>query len=234
MMSNGVINAIGSTMFPMTMKEAVAFYLSKGYRVMPLFGVREKCKHPVVIEDGVKKDCNAQCWGKVPMYEHWPDRDFTIDDFKDGCNLAMILGKQLNGKWLVGLDIDGELDLTEFLQLPPTLTCRTNRGIHLVYEVPEDSPLGNWNDVLSTRSELLGYKWGYTGALDLKYCRGAMTSPPSMTKVGTQYTWDEWREPAMLPHEEILYLIRKRKFAHPKVVRYRKWTLYPTHKGQRP
>lgn len=217
------------------MKRAVEFYISNGYRVMPLYGVHEKCKHPVVIEDGVKNDCNAQCWGKVPMYEHWPDTDFTVDDFKPGCNIAMIMGKQLDGRWLVGFDIDGDLNLqSEWLNLPPTLTCKTNRGIHLIYEVPEDTPLGNWNDLLSTRNEVLGYRYGYHGALDLKYCRGAMASPPSMTKIGTQYKWEEWREPAILPIEEISYLIRKRKFAHPKVKRFKKWTHDPSHKGKRP
>lgn len=106
--------------------------------------------------------------------------------------------------------------------------------MHLVYEVPDNSPLGNWNDILSTRSETLGYKWGYHGALDLKYCRGAMTSPPSMTKADSFYTWDKWIEPSFLPHEEILFLIRKRKFAHPNVKRYRRWTDDPSHKGKRP
>jgi hypothetical protein len=216
------------------MKRSVEFYLANGYRVMPLYGVQEGCKHPVVMVDEIKKDCMGQCWGKVPIFEHWPDSDFTVDDFKPGDNIALIMGKQHDGRWLVGLDIDGDLNLDEWMILPKTLTCRTNRGIHLIFEVNEDTPLGNWNDALSTRSELLGYKWGYTGALDIKYCRGAMTSPPSMTKIGTQYKWDEWMHPAILTPDVIDLLIRKRKWSHPKVKRFRKWTLYPTHKGQRP
>ena len=216
------------------MKRAVEFYIANGYRVMPLYGPHEGCKHPEIIVDGVRKDCRGQCWGKVPKFEHWPDVDFTVDDFKPGDNIALIMGKQYDGRWLVGFDIDGDLDLKEWMMLPPTLTCKTNRGLHLIYEVYEDAPLGNWIDLLSTRSETLGYKWGYSGALDLKYSRGAMTSPPSATKAGSQYKWNEWIKPAILPHEEILYLIRKRKWSHPKVKRYNRWSSDPSHKNKRP
>jgi hypothetical protein len=169
------------------------------------------------------------------MIEHWPDKDiFTPHDFPDGCNVALIMGKQLDGRWFVGLDIDGELNIEEFLQLPETLECLTNRGRHLIFEVLPDTPLGNWTDVLLTRSQIFGYKWDYKGALDIKYCRGAMVSPPSLSKSGMRYTWKEWRQPSLLPESEIKYLIRKRNYAHPKVKRYRKWSLDPSHKNKNP
>ena len=212
--------------------EAVAFYQSNGFRPMPLYGIEDKCQHRPIKPE---LDCKGQCWGKVPKIEHWPDHDnFTIKDFPEGCNLALIMGEQLDGRWFVGLDVDGQLDLNEFLILPPTLECKTNRGKHLIYEVTPDSALGNWNDILSTRSKIIGYRLNYTGALDIKYCRGAMASPPSSTKTGGQYEWMEWRQPEFLPDSEVNYMKRKRKFSHPNVTRYQKWSQDPTHKGKRP
>ncbi len=213
------------------MKKAVEFYHSHGFRAMPLFGIHEKCKHTPIKPE---LDCKGQCWGKVPMFEHWPDKQFTVNDFKEGCNLAIILGKQLDGRWLMGIDVDGQFNIEEFMHLPSTLECVTNRGRHLIFEVNSDEPLGNWNDIFSTRSEITGYRWGYEGAVDIKYCRGAMTSPPSLNKNGSEYTWIEWRTPEFLPTSEINFLIRKRKFSHPNVKRYKKWSLDPIHKGKRP
>lgn len=213
-----------------SMKEAAKFYIEQGFRPMPLYGVQEKCKHKPVKPE---LDCRGQCWGKVPKKDHWPDEDFRLDDFDEDSNLALIMGKQLDNRWFVGFDIDGQLDLEEFLILPETLECKTNRGKHLIFQVYPDAPLGNWNDVFNTRSEN-GYRRNYQGALDIKYCRGAMTSPPSKTKSESIYEWKEWRQPALLPEEEIKYIIRKRKFAYPSVERYRKWSLDPIHKDKRP
>jgi len=208
---------------------------------MPIYGIDQGCKCPIIIPKATdidedtdnKKDCDRQCIGKVPMVEHWPDKEFTEHDFPNGCNLAMIMGKQLDGRWLVGFDIDGTLDLKEWLILPETLECKTGRGYHLVYEVPEDTPFGNWNDMFNTRSDT-GYRLNYTGALDIKYCRGAMVSPPSINKNNIQYVWKTWMKPTILPHEEIIYLIRKRKALKPHIKRYKKWTLNPSHFGKQP
>jgi hypothetical protein len=215
-----------------SIKEAAQFYIEQGFRPMPTFGVQEGCRHRPVKPE---LDCKGQCWGKVPKIEHWPDHDiFGPEHFDEATNLALIMGKQLDGRWFLGIDVDGDIDLNEFLLLPETLECKTNRGKHLIFEVTPDSPLGNWNDIFSTRSEYLGYRSGYYGAVDIKYCRGAFISPPSKTKVGGFYEWKEWRQPAELPESEILYLIRKRKFSHPKVKRYRKWSDYPSHEGKNP
>lgn len=218
--------------FPTDMKQAAQFYIDQGFRPMPLFGPQEGCRHRPVKPE---LDCKGQCWGKVPKIEHWPDFDiFGPEHFDEASNLALIMGKQLDGRWFMGIDVDGELDLNEFLLLPETLECKTNRGSHLIYEVRPDAPLGNWTDIFSTRSDYLGYRSGYYGAVDIKYCRGAFASPPSKTKTGGLYEWKEWRKPAELPESEILYLIRKRKFSHPNVKRYRKWSDYPTHLGKNP
>lgn len=216
----------------MNIQEAVRFYTKQGFRAMPVFSVTQGCHHRPV---NAALDCKGQCWGKVPMTENWPDVEmYEPKDFPGGCNLALIMGRQLDGRWFVGLDIDGLFDLSEFLQLPETLECSTNRGKHLIFEVKPDTPLGNWNDIFSTRSETLGYKNNYLGAVDIKYCRGAMVSPPSFTKSGTKYEWNKWMQPAMLPDSEIVYLIRKRKWSHPNVKRYSKWSLDPTHKNKKP
>ena len=61
------------------------------------------------------------------------------------------MGKQFDGRWLVCLDINGDLDLSKYFTLPETLEDRTGRGKHLIFEVPPDCPLGNWVDVLGTR-----------------------------------------------------------------------------------
>src|ERR1700722_15676131 len=98
------------------MHETVEFYQNNGFRVMPLFGIGDKCKHVPIKPE---LDCRGQCWGKVPMERHWPDKElFRKEDFLPGCNLALIMGEQLDGRWFVGLDIDGEFDIEEFLFLP--------------------------------------------------------------------------------------------------------------------
>jgi hypothetical protein len=214
------------------MHDAVEFYKANGFRVMPLFGVEDKCKHVPVKPE---LDCKGQCWGKVPMERHWPEKEvFEKDDFPTGCNLALIMGEQLDGRWFVGLDIDGEFNLEEFVSLPPTIECITRRGKHLIFEVAADMYLGNWNDIFSTRSKTIGYRLDYKGAVDLKYCRGAMASPPSRTRDGLEYKWTAWMQPVFMPESEILFLKRKRRFSFPNVKRYRKWSEDPLHFGKRP
>lgn len=215
-------------LFPTDIKEAVNLYLSYGFRPMPLFGIDQQCKHKPIKPE---LDCKGQCWGKVPMVEHWPNVDNF--EFPEGCNIALIMGKQRNNKWLVGFDIDGVLDLSEFMFLPPTLECTTNRGKHLIYEVEADSALGNWNDILNLRNET-GYRLNYQGALDIRYCRGAMVSPPSFTKNLTRYEWINFQMPTLLPSSEIIYLKRKRKFQFPHIKRYSKWSLDPLHFNKKP
>ena len=218
--------------FPKGIKEAAKFYIDQGFRPMPIYGVNEGCQHRKTKDS---KDCEGQCFGKVPSEANWPDVPFfSPEQFKETGNLALIMGSQLDGRWFVGFDIDGKLDLTEFFDLPETLECTSRRGRHLIFEVHQDAPLGNWNDVLGLRSKTLGYKRNYEGALDIKYARGAMVSPPSEAKDGIHYTWKSWRQPAFLPESEVLFLIRKRKYYVPNVKRYKRWSLVPSHKGKVP
>lgn len=209
------------------LKDAIGIYQSLGLRFMPIHSVEEGCKH-------IKDTCFGQCFGKVPTTEHWPDKKFKYHDFKDSDNIALIMGKQHDGRWLVGFDIDGYLDLNRWFSLPITLECTTARGRHLIFEVFPDTALGNWNDILQTRSKTQGYKTGFQGALDIKYCRGAMVSPPSKTKNNQKYQWIRFMKPSWLPQEIVSFIKFKRKIAYPNVKMYFSWSQNPAHKGISP
>ena len=209
-------------------KEMFAIYTSNGMRSMPIYGIKDGCKHTRIT-------CAGHCFGKVPTTEHWPEKPrFKQDDFHDDCNIALIMGKQFDGRWFVGIDIDGGLDLKSHFEYPETLECTTRRGRHLVFEVPPDTPLGNWTNALDTINKKIGYRDGVQAAVDVKYCRGAMVSPPSVSSSGERYRWVRFMKPAMLPAQAIEYLIKKRKKAYPLVPRYRRWSHNPAHKGQKP
>ena len=75
---------------------------------------------------------------------------------------------------------------------------------------------------------------GKPPSLDIKYCRGAVVSPPSKSHKGGRYTWVRFMKPALLPQEVIAYLIKARKKQYPNVTRYRTWSQDPAHKGKKP
>lgn len=213
-----------------SIKEAAQFYIDHGLRPLPIFSVDEgcKCKNP-------SANCiKEQCFGKVPSVENWPDKQIDADCFNDAHNLALIMGKQTDGRWFLGIDIDGEFDISSFMTLPKTLECNTARGRHLIFRVEENSPLGNWKDIFGTRDTYSGYKKNFKGAVDLKFCRGAMVSPPSKSKTGVDYEWNEWMEPAFLERYEVQFLVRLHKKNFPKVTTYRTWSADPLHKGKKP
>lgn len=88
-----------------------------------------------------------------------------------------------------------------------------------------------------TRSKTLGYKSNYKGALDLKYARGILVAPPSITGTtenGFKRKWLNNLMPVELPREVIHFFIRKRKKAYPNVKYYRRWSDFPSHKNQKP
>ena len=99
------------------------------------------------------------------------------------------MGRQPSGEWLLGIDIDGEFDLTAHLgALPLTMTTRSGRGRHLIYRVRPEADFGNWIDLFGSRDESSGYKRGYAGAVDLRYARGALVVAPSTHRSGVAYT----------------------------------------------
>jgi hypothetical protein len=148
--------------------------------------------------------------GKHPKEPKWADRvtGYRTEEFIPGDNIALAMGKQPDGRWLVGLDYDFGASRDVLVSLPPvlamaylpeTLTTRTPHGMHLIYEVPADTYLGNWVDVLHTKRER-----GY--ALDLKYARGALVAGPSWHRDGKQYQ-TEIRPIAKLPKHTLAFLL---------------------------
>jgi len=210
-----------------SIREAARFYLDNNFRPIPVYGPQMgcKCQNP--------EGCSDQCLGKVPIDRDWMDKDlYSPWDFPDGCNLALAMGKQQNGKWLLGVDFDGDINVSDMLFLPPTLTVRSGRGYHMIYEVRPDCALGNWVDVLGTRDKKTGYKGDVNGAIDFRYCRGALLAPPSTHKSGKKYEWHNFTEPLMLP-EDTLHRMRARYYRkHPNVKRHSSWRA--THKDLKP
>ena len=182
------------------MREAAAAYIQRGFRVVPLHGVGPSgclCGSCA---------CKERDWGKhePPNTDGiWKDgATFTPNDFIELDNIAIAMGPWRHGLWLVGFDIDGCDRIAELPELPPTLTQRTPRGRHLIYSVPEYTPLGNYVDVFRTKA------WGYS--LDLRYARGRIVVAPSRGATG-DYAWLDWRDPAPLPGHALDAILDERR-----------------------
>jgi bifunctional DNA primase/polymerase-like protein len=192
-------------------RDAVAFYLERGLRPVPLFGgSRVGC-------DCCRVDCKSRDWGKHarPGIEEMAKDGyhFMPSEFRETDNVALMMGPQRNcgrADWLVALDFDGTADGCGKLwgHLAPgalqgqTLEQRTPGGIHLVYSVPAYTPLGNWVDVFQTRGN--GFQ------LDLRYARGRIVVAPSRGAAG-EYRWLDWREPAALPDFALRRILDERR-----------------------
>ena len=215
--------------------QAVEFYKEDDYRPIPIFSAEDgcKCSKRRTLRSS-NENCANQCPGKVPIDFDWFDKVAESKDFNEKNNIALMMGRQKSGKWLVAFDVDGDLDISDYFDLPETLEQKTPRGKHLIFEVPQNSALGNWNDLLMTRDKKTGYKKGFAGALDIKYARGAFIVAPSIHKSGKQYQWVNYRDPAILPHDIIFKMIRLRKKAYPKVRRYTRWSASPLNKNKKP
>lgn len=183
-----------------SVREAVDFYSSMGFRPIPLFGLvdgRCACGSP---------DCKDRDSGKHEPPETdglWKEgTEYGPADFGVTNNVALAMGPWGGSDdWLVALDIDGELDLDPYgWDLPRTLTQKSPRGRHLIYSVPAYTPLGNWVDVLRTKPG---------PALDLRYARGRLVVAPSQNSYG-RYEWIDFREPAPLPQAAIDSILSRR------------------------
>jgi hypothetical protein len=187
-------------------RDAARAYKANGLRPIPVFGVRDqRCLCGQLHQDRGE--------GKHPKHPSWADSSFPYRsaDFGPKDNIALAMGKQPDGRWLVGLDYDFGAGRDVLLSLPPvlamsylpeTLTTRTPHGRHLIFEVPADTYLGNWTDILHTKREQ-----GY--ALDVKYARGALVSGPSWHRDGKQYQ-TEIRPIAKLPMHTLAFLLMLR------------------------
>ena len=182
-------------------RAAARSYIEMGFRVVPLYGVG-----PTGCNCGAF-DCKDRDWGKHARegYEDaWKaGANYEPNDFEEGDNIGLIMGPWRNRLWTVALDLDGTETVSEFIAgLPLTMAQRTPRGMHLVYTVPEFTPLGNYVDVFKTKDA------GYS--LDLRYARGRIVAAPSRGATG-DYAWTDFREPAPLPERAIDAILDERR-----------------------
>lgn len=186
-----------------TVEEAAKGYCARGFRIVPLFGISPTggcmCGSNL---------CKERDWGKHEPPEtdgKWKDGFlFKPDAFASACpNIAIAMGPWKDGRWLVALDLDGTNEVAEFFPaMPPTLTQKSPRGRHLIYTVPEFTPLGNYVDVFKTR------RGGYS--LDLRYARGRLVVAPSKGASG-DYEWIDWRAPVALPNHALAAILAQRR-----------------------
>jgi Bifunctional DNA primase/polymerase, N-terminal len=212
----------------MSIRNWADFYLSIGMRPIPLYSPRERCQC-------TNKNCEFrdQCFGKVPKDSHWADKHiFHPEEFDDSMNIGLAMGRQHDGRWLVGIDIDeGRYVPNDFF--PPTMNWNTGRGFHLVYEVIPDTFLGNWHCISNFRIDNF-FPSDCITKIDIRYCRGILTAPPSQHKNGKMYSFVDSREPILLPpitHRKIVYQHKK---IHPNAQIKRRWSDKLSHKNKSP
>lgn len=211
--------------------EWVQRYLDKGMRPIPLYHPEDGCQ---CAHKDKEESCENQCLGKVPRHADWAEKSYSIEDFRDRCNVGLAMGKQTNGNWYFGLDMDGEVYLNWFDEMPQTLETITGRGRHWIFQVSDDSFLGNWRDVFGVRDKVAGYKEGIAGAIDTRYSRGILVCPPSLHKSGIKYQWKHWQQPIFLPDQFRIDILNGRRRAYPNSKIYYSWTSDPTHAGKKP
>lgn len=191
----------------MSTRHAASVYIDQGFRPIPVWNPSAGCRCE---KHGALEP--TQCYGKVPKDPNWKDRHpFAAREFADDDNVALAMGPQADGRWLVALDADGEFGFERFLgPLPMTLTTRSGRGEHRIFQVNPREALGNFVDVFSTRSKTSGYKPGFSGALDLRYARGAVVAPPSVHRSGVRYETND--EPIVqLPWQALRRILQERE-----------------------
>lgn len=191
------------------LKSAVQSYLDRGFLPLPVYGL-----YPDLSCRCGSADCDRKNAGKHLKEEHtkqWQDNvPFSPEQFQEFDNVSLDQGKQPSGRWLVTLDIDGELDIDSIFgfKLPDTMSEKTPRGRHLIYEVPPKTALGNWRDCLFTKQE--NASRGILGQLDLRYERGRTVVSPSRNAMGP-YVKENDLEPEMLPRDCVVLIHAMRK-----------------------
>ncbi len=191
----------------MSVREAVARYLARGFRPMPMHGVDElgRCLCGG-IDPRTGKPCNP---GKHSRDEDsWKNgRVYGPEDFSERDNVALALGPWQPDRWLVCLDFDLDGAAPTLLplvaELPRTMTQRSPRGCHLFFTVRPFEPLGNWVDAFQTK-----YLAGW--ACDIRYARGRINVAPSRSAHGA-YQWTDERDPVELPLQFIDRVLSERK-----------------------
>jgi hypothetical protein len=183
-----------------SVREAAESYAAMGFRPMPMYGVT-----PEGLCRCGSFECRPGKHARPDVEATWKEGNvFEPGDFHEHDNIALALGPWGGSdEWLVCLDVDGPLDIDAYgWDLPPTLTQKSPRGLHLFFSVPAYTPLGNWVDVFLTKHEI-------GAALDIRYARGRINVSPSRSSFG-QYSWIDVREPARLPEAVISSVLDRR------------------------
>jgi hypothetical protein len=155
---------------PASAAEEAARYASRGWAVIPLYGLRDGV---CTCRDGI--ECTSP--GKHPKWPAWQTRGMT-----EGGEAAMWfiehpndnVGVVCGASGLMVVDIDSEEGERTAAQwnLPPTLEARTRRGRHLYFRAQGET-------VNSIK---------FAG-LDVKAGNGFVVAPPSARIDGGQYEW---------------------------------------------
>ena len=175
-------------MAPGSIIAAARRYAEQGFRPVPLYGVAP---------DGRCLCGSTECKPRDAGKHEPPETDGLWKDgvgsplsvFHDGMNIALAMGPQPSGVWLVALDADGPWDWSRLGPLPRTWTAKSPRGEHRLFRVPAFEPLGNWVDCFNEKPG---------PSLDLRYARGRIVVAPSRGAYGV-YRWVDDTPPAELP-----------------------------------
>lgn len=178
-------------------------------------GLRMCIVHGIVIVDGVAKcTCGAvpgACKpGKHPVIGAWQKKIYTsATDFRDALgskrvpeliNLGLVLGVQLDGRFLLAVDVD-DFDRLKALEevlgeLPATLMSRSGGGgAHRIYALgagQDPKRLRNRGGLRLTSEEP-------TVGVDVKCVAGQVVVCPSLHESGERYAWANALPIAELP-----------------------------------
>lgn len=150
--------------------------------------------------------------GEKPPAEGGWSRDAIFTDEWLGAweSKGFNLGVQAGNSALVIVDVDGETGersmreakAAGIIEVPPTLTQRTPRGWHLLYEAPYDAPLKPGVDVL-----------GGVGlhGVDVRAGVSYVVACPSVTADGG-YSWVDWSVPVAPAPASVLALASGGRF----------------------
>lgn len=171
-------------------QDAIRMYAKAGLQPILLYGI---AKHGgCMCRSGL--DCSNA--GKHPVHGGWQKEPLDVDRIDRALigdwrfNIGLRMGDQPGGFRLVAIDVDGPRELLDPLEmkmgkLPPTLTSKSARGLHLIFRV--DPSLEIKNAVKLSKG------------VDIRSVGGQIVAPPSIHKSGAKYRWLDCRPPEMLP-----------------------------------
>lgn len=178
-----------------TLTDAAITYAALGFRVIPVYGVRQ-AGDAWVCQCGSDQCKNV---GKHPITPGWQRRGVTTvaDVTRDrkrypDANIGLAMGDCGLGH-LVCIDIDKPEAWEELVaslpsRVPATLESRSGRGRHLFFVAAPGQDV--------TR---LGNKVGLFGGVDVRGAGGQVLAAPSVHRSGVRYQWVTTCKPAELP-----------------------------------